>query len=70
MKTCIFQTLTRNDLIAIEDKFPNLHDSFIKHMSKYNDEYMVQRRQFIGNIPYLRGLDTHILDRIVYLMKE
>ena len=68
--TCIFQTLTRNDLDAINDEFPNLHSCFIDSMEKYNDEDMMDKKCIVGNIPYLRGMTDSTLQRVVYLMKQ
>ena len=39
-------------------------------MLTYNDEDMLQKKQFVNNIPYLRDLDEKTIHRILYLMKE
>ena len=39
-------------------------------MFSYNDEEMTRRRQFVENIPYLRGLDPELITQIVFLMKQ
>lgn len=39
-------------------------------MYSYNDENMMQRMQFVANIPYLRGLERDTIMQIVYLIDE
>ena len=39
-------------------------------LAKYDDENLALRRQFIGNIPYLRDIDSKIIDRLVTHMKQ
>ena len=39
-------------------------------MLHYSDEDMDQRRYFVSNIPYFRGMNTTSLTKVVFQMKE
>lgn len=68
--TCLFMTLARKDINLIRTEFPQLYNRFQDNMIGYNDEDMMQRKQFVHNIPYLRGLDAITIQNIVYLMRQ
>ena len=36
----------------------------------YNDNEMLQRKLFVSNIPYLRGLSNYIIIQVIQLIKE
>jgi len=54
----------------VESNFPSIFTRIYDHMKIYNDEDMVQRREFVHNIPYFRGLEVYTINRIVYLIKS
>ena len=37
-------------------------------MLSYNDNDMFMRKQFVHNIPYLRGLSDHIILKVIELV--
>lgn len=47
-----------------------MHARIYNNMIGYNDEDMNQRKQFVHNIPYLRGLEADTIHKIVYLIKH
>ena len=60
-ETCLLQSLSRESLQQVQDMFPSIFQNVYDNMYDYNDENMVQRRQFLNNIPYLKGLGPQIL---------
>ena len=57
-------------MIEIEKKFPSIFDKVYDYMIDYQDEDMTQRKQFVANIPFLRGLNRETITRVVFLMKQ
>lgn len=53
----------------IKEMFPSIYERIYSNMFSYNDEDMTRRRQFVENIPYLRGLDPESITEIAYLMR-
>lgn len=67
---CIFQTLSRDSMDLIGNKYPSIFDNIVKNMQFYADENMTQKCQFVQNIPYLRNLPRETIIQIVFLMRE
>lgn len=67
--TCVFQTLSKDSMNEIKEMFPSIFEHIYGNMFSYNDEDMMRRRQFVENIPYLRGLDPESITEIAYLMR-
>lgn len=67
-ESCVLQALSRESIGQIQEMFPSIFQNVFDNMYDYNDEDMVQRRQFLDNIPYLRGLGPKMLTQIAYLM--
>lgn len=68
--TCVFQTLSSESMQEIKEMFPSIFERIYGNMFSYNDEDMTRRRQFVENIPYLRGLDPESITEIAYLMRQ
>ena len=67
---CVFQTLSKESMDDIGNKYPSIFDKIMKNMQFYADENMTQKCQFVQNIPYLRNLPRDIIIQIVFLMEE
>ena len=67
---CIFQTISKEQIEQIQERFPQLRNRIYENMFKYHDEDMNQKKYYVFNIPYLRGLDFEIIQRIVYLQYQ
>jgi len=68
--SCLFQTLRREDIDLIKYKFPSIFTNMRTVAQDYDDEDMTKRRQFVSNIPFLRGLDRDTINQVVFLLKE
>ena len=53
----------------VKKRFPNLYDNVCDKFQHYDDEDMMLRKQFVGNIPYLKSVSFEMVNKIVTLMR-
>lgn len=69
-ENCIFFTLKKENIEHIQEKFPSLYSRIYENIFKYQDEDIMQRCQFVRNVPYFRRLEPSTIKQIVFLMKQ
>lgn len=67
---CLVLSLDRSGLNTIQKQFPSIFINMFDNMKFYKDNDMIQRFQFINNIPFMRKLDEETLCKIVYKITE